>query len=184
MMAKNVASSCQRFLPGVDLTLEEFIRTYSDALVRFAYSFVRSSAAAEDVAAESMAVFYLKAKKFPDEVHMRAYLYKIARNKAMDYLRRHKHDVPLEDVENIVGFGDPERDAIQKERDAVLYRCMTKLPAQYARVLQLVFLEDLPVKEAASVMKLTAKQVYNLLSRAKASLRILLEEEGITHEDL
>lgn len=184
MMAETVASSCQRFLPGVDLTLEEFIRTYSDALVRFAYSFVRNSAAAEDIAAESMAVFYLKAKKFPDEVHMRAYLYKIARNKAMDHLRRHRNDVPLEDVENIVGFGSLEQDAMQKQRDAVLYQCMAKLPPQYAQVLQLAYLEELPIKQICSVMKLSVKQVYNLLARAKSALRTFLEKEGITHEDL
>ena len=183
-MAETVDRSCRRFLPGVRLTLDTFIRTYSDALVRFAYTFVHDSAAAEDIAAEAVAVFYMKAKKFPDEAHLRAYLYKIARHKAIDYLRRNKNLVPLEDLENILSTESPEEDLFRRERDLVLYRCMERLPQQYALVLQLSYLEDLPVKQVCTVMGLGSKQVYNLLSRAKTSLRNLLEKEGITREDL
>ena len=183
-MAEFVDRSCQRFLPGVNLTLDDIVRTYSDALVRFAFSYVRNSAVAEDVAADAMAVFFMKAKKFPDEAHLRAYLYKIAKSKAMDYLRRHKNDVPLEDVENILSTGSLEQDLMEQQRDMVLYRCLASLPQQYALVLQLSYLEDLPVKDVCDIMKLSSKQVYNLLSRAKTSLRLLLEKEGITREDL
>ncbi len=183
-MAEIGASSYRRFLQGEKISLEDFIVQYSDDMVRFAYSFVRNSAVAEDVAAEAIACFYLKAKTFPDETHMRAYLYKIVRNKAMDHMRRHRHDVPLEDVENILYCGSLEDDAIQKERDAVLYRCMAKLPPQYAQVLQLAYLEQIPIRDVCSVMKQSAKQVYNLLARAKTSLRTVLEQEGITYEEL
>jgi RNA polymerase sigma-70 factor (ECF subfamily) len=183
-MAETVDRSCRRFLPGVVLTLDTFIRTYSDALVRFAYTFVHDSAAAEDIAAEAVAIFYIKAKKFPDEAHLRAYLYRIARSKAVDYLRRHKNLVPLEDLENVLATGSVEQDLFRRERDIVLYRCLGKLPRQYALVLQLSYLEDLPIKEVCTVLGLRQKQVYNLLSRAKTSLRNLLEKEGITREDL
>ena len=183
-MAENGASSYRRFLQGEEEALSEFVRIYSDALVRFAYTFVHDSAAAEDIAAEAVAVFYMKAKKFPDEAHLRAYLYKIARHKAIDYLRRNKNLVPLEDLENILSTESPEEDLFRRERDLVLYRCMGKLPQQYALVLQLSYLEDLPVKQVCTVMGLGSKQVYNLLSRAKTSLRNLLEKEGITREDL
>lgn len=168
----------------MDRSVEDVVRTYADPLVRYAYTVVRCSDGAEDVAAEALAVFCLKNKQFPDEEHLRAYLYKITRNKAVDYLRCHRNDVPLEDVENVLGSGDPQHGAMEKQRDVVLYRCLQKLPTQYAQALQLNYLEDLPIEAVCRVMGLTKKQVYNLLSRAKASLRTLLQQEGITHEDI
>ncbi len=183
-MAEIGVSSYRRFLQGDKLALEEFIRTYSDALVRFAYSFVRNSAVAEDVAAESIAVFCMKAKRFADEAHMRAYLYKIARNRAMDYLRRHRNEVPLEDVENVLGSGDPEQTAMIKERDAAIYRCMLQLPEQYRAVLQMHYFDGFSIVGICTVLGKNSKQVYNLLSRARSALKQFLEKEGITDEDL
>lgn len=183
-MAEIGASSYRRFLRGEQTALAEFISAYSDALVRFAYNFVRNSAVAEDVAAEAIAIFYMKAKKFPDDAHMRAYLYKIARNKSMDYLRKHKNEVPLEDLENVLGTGDPEASTLRKERHAVIYRCMQMLPDQYRQVLQLAYLDGFSVEAVCGIMNKNSKQVYNLLSRAKSALKQELQKEGITHEDL
>ena len=183
-MAEIGASSYRRFLQGDQTGLEELIRTYSDALVRFAYGIVGSSAAAEDVAADSIATLLLKKKHFPDDAHMRAYLYRIARNKALDHLRRHRGQVPLEDVENVLGSGNPERDLLIEYRDKTLYLCLQKIAPQYRQILQLVYLDGFSVEQACVILKATPKQVYNLLARAKAALKLILEKEGITHEDL
>lgn len=183
-MAEYGASSYRRFLQGDKQALKEFICAYSDSLVRFAYSFVRNSAVAEDVAAESIAVFCMKAKRFPDEAHMRAYLYKIARNRSVDYLRRHRNEVALEDVENVLGSADPEQTVVKKERDAAIYRCMLQLPEQYRVVLQMHYYDGFSVFGICTVLGKNSKQVYNLLSRARSALKQFLEKEGITYEDL
>ena len=99
-------SSYRRFLQGDKTALEKLLCAYSDALVRFCYSLVHHAAAAEDLAAESIAIVLTKHKPFADEAHLRAYLYQIAHHKSMDYLRQNKQFVPLEDVENVLGSGD------------------------------------------------------------------------------
>ena len=183
-MAGIGASSYRRFQQEKETVLDQILITYSDALVRFAYSLVHNATAAEDIAAESIAILLTKHRLFRDEAHMRAYLYQIAHHKSMDYLRRHKHLVPLEDVENVLGSGDLETGALLKERNAAIYRCMQALPEQYRRVLQLAYFDGFAVKDICRITKKTAKQVYNLLSRARAALKDLLEKEGITHEDI
>lgn len=167
-----------------EICLEEFICTYSDSLVRFAYSLVRSSAEAEDIAAECIAKVFLRMRRFPDKVRMRAYLFKSVRNRAMDYLRKKQREVPLEDLENVIGSGDPAQTVWGKERDRILYRCMQVLPRQYAIVLQLRYLEGFDVFQIGSVMSLNTKQVYNLLTRARSALKHELEKEGISYEDI
>lgn len=182
-MAEIGASSYRRFLQE-ETILDQILIAYSDSLVRFAYSMVHSSAAAEDIAAESIAVLLTKHKHFRDEAHLRAYLYQIAHHKAVDYLRLHSKHVPLEDVENVLGGGDLEEGMLQKERNEAIYRSMQALPAQYRQVLQLAYFDGFDVQSICKITKKTPKQVYNLLFRSKASLKELLEKEGITHEDL
>lgn len=177
-------SSYCRFLRGDIWALEDLIRTYSDSLVRFAYSYVKNSAVAEDVAGEAFAALFVKARKISDDEHLRAYLYKTARNKCVDYLRRHREEIPLGDVENVLSGGDVERDAALRERDRKVYACMQALPDPYREVLQLAYFDGFSPSEIGGIMRKSSKQVYNLLARAKTALKGLLEKEGITHEDL
>lgn len=183
-MAKIGESSYRRLVNLDQNAMDQIIVAYSDALVRFAYSLVQNAAVAEDIAAESMAVLLMKRKSFRDEAHLRGYLYKIARNRAMDYLRKHRNEVPLEDVENVLGSGDPEAGFLQNERNEAIYRCMQTLPEQYRQVLQLTYFDGFTVPQITAILGASTKQVYNLLSRARASLKTLLLKEGISDEDI
>lgn len=183
-MAEIGASSYRRFLSLNTNAIDQVLVTYSDALVRFAYSITHDSAVAEDIAAESIAILLTKRRAFRDEGHMRAYLYKVARSKAIDHLRQHRGMVPLEDVEQVLGSGDPEAGMIQNERNEAIYRCLQRLPEQYRQVLQLAYFDGFDVPDIAKITRKNTKQVYNLLARAKAALKGLLEKEGITHEDI
>ena len=183
-MAEIGASSYRRFPQTQEAVLDQMLIIYSDALVRYAYSMVHSAAAAEDIAAESMAILLTKHKHFRDEAHMRAYLYRIVHHKCVDHLRLNSHLVALEDVENVLGSGDPADDVLLKERNEAIYRCMQTLPNQYRQVLQLAYFDGFAVADICRIVRKSTKQVYNLLLRAKASLKELLEKEGITHEDI
>ena len=132
-------SSYRRFLQGDGQALEELICTYSDALVRFAYSYVKNSAVAEDLAADTFALLYMKGKRFASENQLKSYLYKVAHSRCVDYLRKHKKEVPLEDVENIPVFQDVQADYLRRDRNEKLYVCMQKLPDQYRELLQLTY---------------------------------------------
>ena len=177
-------SSYRRFLQGDRLDLENLIRTYSDGLVRFAYSYVKDSAAAEDVAEDTFATLYVKGKHFRDEAHLRAWLYRVARNKSIDYLRRHRHEVPLSDVENVLQWGDAREDVRRQLRNEALYICLQKLPDQYREVLYLTYWDRFSLQQTGRILGKSPKQIYNLHTRAKTVLRQLLQKEGISHEDL
>lgn len=183
-MAEIGESSYRRF-PGMDTNaLDAILLRYGDALVRYAYSMVQDASAAEDIVADSIAALLLRRRPLQDADHLRAYLYKVVRNKAVDHLRRRRHLVPLEDVEQVLGGGDPETDYLIDQRNRTIYQCMQCLPLQYRQVLQLAYFDAFAPQQIARILGKTVKQVYNLLARAKVSLRELLEKEGISHEDL
>lgn len=183
-MKEHGVSSYRRFLRGETDALEVLVTTYSDELVRFAFGYVKSEAAAEDVVSDVFATLFMKAKRFSEEDQLRAFLYKMTRNRAVDYLRRHRRELPLEDVEGALSVPDAEGRLLEKERDEALHRCLAQLPTQYREVLELTWFEKFSNEQVASILGKSAKQVYNLRSRAKETLKKMLEKEGITREYL
>lgn len=166
------------------LSLDTVIRTYSDPLVRYAFCYVGSTAVAEELMEDALTDVLIRDRNFNDEAHFKAYLYKAVRHRCLNYLRFHRKLVPLEDVEAVLSAGDLESDAIKKERDRAVFTCVQELPLQYRQVLTLCYIDGFSVDEICTIMSRSKKQVYNLLSRAKTSLKLLLEKVGITHEDL
>ena len=90
----------------------------------------------------------------------------------------------MEDVENVLFTPGADVSVYQSQRDQTVYKCMQALPQQYREVLELAYFERFSVDRICLVTGKRPKQVYNLLSRARAALKTLLEKEGITHEDL
>ena len=163
--------------------LEYWVLTCADSMIRYAFSITGSSAAAEDAMEDAFAALLVKGGKFHSPHQLRAWLYKTTRNKAVDYLRHHKREVPLCDLENVLYASDPETDTFLHQRNQRLYACMQQLPLQYRQVLVLTYFDNFDVSQICVILGKTKKQVYNLLVRAKASLKELLIKEGITYEE-
>ena len=90
MSGRNGVCSYRRFLQGDVTALEELVREYGDALVRFAYCYVKDSAAAEDIMEDAFATLLVRRRHFSECDNLRAYLYKTVRNRCLDYLRKRK----------------------------------------------------------------------------------------------
>ena len=179
----NGASSYNRFLNGDNSALDELVAKYSDALVGFALCMVGDADLAEDIAADTFACLIVKRKKFAEEAPLKTYLFKIARNKCVDHWRYSLRISENFDFDQLVG-GNAETEVLRRERDRLLYAALAKLSPQYRDVLHLTYFEGFSVDEIRKIMKKNTKQVYNLLSRAKSSLKELLIKEGIGYEIL
>ncbi len=166
------------------IILEELIYHYSDALVRYAFCYVRSSAVAEDIMEDAFAALIAKKLTFHTVEQARRWLYKCVHGKAVDHLRKRRREVPLCDVENVLVFTDMEHTFLRRERSATIYRCMQRLPRQYRQVLSLCYFDGFSVPEICQILGKNAKQVYNLQSRAKEALKTILIKEGINDEKL
>jgi RNA polymerase sigma factor (sigma-70 family) len=64
-------------------------------------------------------------------------------------------------------------------RNGRIYDCMEYLPSAQKEALYLVYIEGMSYKEAAAVLRKSAKQIDKLLQLGKKKLRPLLETEGI-----
>lgn len=184
-MSDNGADSYRRFLQGDNRALEELVRIYSDELFRYALCYVKNAAAAEDITEDVFVALIVKRKKFTENAPFKAYLFRIARNKCIDWLRsKNRSERTFDDFENVLHSESPERVTCERERSERLYACMQELPPQYRDVLHLVYFDGFTQEETRKILGKSRKQLYNLLERAKKSLKSILEKEDPDYADL
>ena len=180
--------SCYRaFWNGDTSAVERLVREYSDGLIRFAYCYVKNATVAEEIMEDAFTALIVKRRSFDTAENLRAYLYKAVRNKCVDYLRFRKKRVPIEDLDGELVADESENaetSLLRNENKKAVYQALQSLPPQYREVLYLTYYEDYTAEDLARILRKTKKQIYNLLHRAKNSLKELLVKEGISHENL
>lgn len=151
--------------------LELLIDRYQKNLFAAAYNVCANAQDAEDVVQDTFLQYYSINKQFNDEEHIKAWLLRVAINKAKDVTRRSrwKSTVPLEDLKEDIPFEDPE---IETFFDEVM-----SLPEKYRVAIHLFYYEDMAVKDIADCLKISEGSVKMRLSRARDLLKERLTED-------
>lgn len=181
----NCTELYRSYLAGDDSALCGIVEEHNSKMTMFIYSYVKNIQDAEDIAAETFLTLIIKKPHFKEDSSFKTWLYQIARNKALDFLRsQNRH--PSEDISEHEDLSDsetPEEEFLMTEREKMLHNAMDKLPKEYNEVLQLMYFSGLNTEQIASVMKVNNKKVINLTYRAKQALKKQLEQEGFVYED-
>lgn len=181
----NGASSYRRFLDGDQSGFDEIIKDYRVPLIYFINGFLNNIDESEDVAEEAFMELIVHPHRYSFRSSFKTYLFTIARNKAVDRVRREKKlsslqidDMELEDIERF------DRDILKNENSQMLQSAMKKINPEYAVLLRLLYFEDMTSEQAGKILKKNKRQIANLTYRAKNSLRRAMEEEGFSYEEL
>ena len=183
----NGASSYRRYLDGDDTGLTEIIRDYKDGLTLYINGYVNNIFTAEDLMEDTFFKLAIRKPRFSGKSSFKTWLYAIARNIALDSLRKNSkfEKTPIEDMNNyIVEEVNVEKEYLIKEQKITLHRTMRKLKSEYFQVLYLVYFEGFTNEEIAKIMKKNKRQIENLIYRAKGTLKSELEKEGFEYEKL
>ena len=181
------ASSYRRFLEGDDGGMVELIRDYKDGLIFYLSSFTGSIHTAEELMEETFVKLAIRRPRFSGRSAFKTWLYAIARNVAMDWLRKNPkgRTVSMEELgDSLAEEASLERSLLLEERAVILHRAMQKLRPEYAQVLHLIYFEKFTNAQAAAVLHKGKRQMENLTCRARKSLREELEREGFVYEAL
>jgi len=105
------------------------------------------------------------------------WLYRIARNSAMNKLRsRYVDRVFIEENEMIIK-ADEDAQEFSFEDASQVHLALERLSLQHREVLTLCFLEDLSVDEIAQILAVAPGTVKSRLHYAKRALKAIIEEE-------
>lgn len=180
------AESYLRYLSGDDEGIAEIVALYREKLIFFINGIVKNIYAADDLTEDTFFKLMVKKPKFMPKSSFKTWLFTIARNLALDYLRKSKKAevADLDDMENLPAEKEEfERNLVRDEDGIFLHKAIEKLPPQYMQILHLVYFEDFTPEEAARVVNKTKRQTEMLLYRAKAALKTRLEREGFQYEN-
>jgi RNA polymerase sigma factor (sigma-70 family) len=142
-------SNCiQRALAGDDQAYKKLMHKYHDAIFNFVFKMVHDRQQVEDLTQEAFIKAFSSLKNFNDEYAFSTWLYKIATNNSIDFIRKRKLqmysiDKPIESKDGDYAFELPDdsfeadKDLISSQKTKLLNAAIAKLPEKYQRVIRL-----------------------------------------------
>ena len=152
------------------LPIEVLIEKYKNNIYAVAFNICKNKHDAEDVVQDTFIQYLSQKKDFQSEQHIRAWIIRVAINKAKNknnlFFRR--NSLPLEDYIETLTF--------ESDESHELFQAVMKLPEKYRIVIHLFYYEDYSVQEIADILKITQNNVKVRLLRGRLSLRKTLKE--------
>jgi RNA polymerase sigma factor (sigma-70 family) len=161
----------------VETAFVELYRSSRDDLYAYVAGMLRDRSAAEDITAQAFERAYRRRKSFnPKRGTRRAWLFGIARNAALDELRRRSRHAKLaaEPVDEAVVPADELAEV--SLRRAALRQAMTELTARERELVALKFFAGLANAEIAAVIGTSESNAGTRLHRVLEKLRSACDE--------
>ncbi len=152
-----------------------------DGLYRYALRLTGNREIAEDIVQDTTIKAWKRLETFKQGERWSPWLYRIARNSAIDHLRKRRmnvfSDYEREDGENALteGLSDdgpmPDLPSMREEDKKVLENALLELPLIYREVLHLYYDEDMTLAECAKTLERPLETVKSQHRRAILALR-------------
>lgn len=139
---------------------------YSKSIYTFSYELLNDREQAMDIAQECFIQLWKNRANFKELISVKAYLYRIAKNKSLNYIKyinvRRQHDDALmkEITEDFL-----DEKIMKEDLFSQLYDAISSLPPKTAEVMSLV-LKGLSNQDIANSMKITVNTVKTHKARA------------------
>ena len=139
---------------------------------------------AEEITQDVFLKVYESVENFRGDAKLSSWIYRIAVNKSLDFLRKRKAHKNFflalfnghREASSEKDFHHPGVSINRKEDAAVLFKAIEKLPSQQKAAFVLQKLEGQSVSEIAAILDTTSKAVESLLSRAVKNLKLWLDD--------
>ncbi len=185
-------SDAYRAADGDTAAFERLVRKYEKYVCTTVYSVVRNYDDSFDVAQEVFLKLYHNIGSFKGESSFSSWLYRIAKNTALDFLRKekkNKNNVSLY-VENSVGeeaeidipdtsaSSNPEQTAVKNEAKDIIYNALDEISNEHKEIIILRDIDGYTYEEISEMLGLEYGTVKSRLFRARESLRKKLLEKN------
>ena len=174
----SIRTGCWPRTPG---EFERLVEEFQNRLVRFAFNRLGNLADAEDVAQEVFTRAYADRDRRRTVANVRAYLYRMAANLSIDFLRKRKHGAVSLDEARIIEIptrgpssSDAASAAEELRRTESLLR---RLPRRQAEAVRLRVLDDLSMNEIAEILGCGPATAKSRLRYGLEKLRKIVEQE-------
>lgn len=167
---------------GDQSAFERVYHLYEKRVYQYVYTLVNDQTLAEDIVGETMMAVWRGAGSYSGTSRVSTWIFGIARHKALDALRqtgRRQREVDLDGAVDLPSQGDSPFDDVQRtELKSLTQRALAMLTSEHREVLRLVFYEELPYDEIATLLSIPENTVKTRVFYAKQQLKRQLERLG------
>jgi RNA polymerase sigma-70 factor (ECF subfamily) len=151
---------------------------YADRVMRYILMYVRSQEAAEELTSDVFFTLWERKKMLPQIDNPDAWIYKIAKYKALNYLRDNKLDFVELDQIPLQLFActetSPEDELISKESIERINQAIEQLPSRTKLAFKLVREDGMKYKDAAEHLGISVKTLEARLTVAMKTITRVL----------
>jgi RNA polymerase sigma-70 factor (ECF subfamily) len=184
--ANQLTALVDRCRTGEAAAWEAFVRQVQGRLFALAYSYAGDREDARDLAQEIFVRLYEARGQWPSGDEFLPWLFRVARNRSVDYLRRRsvRRRGITADEDAIAELPDPgpgaEARAIESDRRGLLHAALRGLSAINREIVILRDVHGLSVQQVASILGVPLGTVKSRASRARVELaeRVLALSRG------
>lgn len=163
----------------------ELYRRHADAVFRFLISMLRDRAQAEDCLQEAFFRAYNALERYDTARPFRPWVFRIARNVALDQLRKGPGAVELhETTEAAATREDPTEAASRRERRELVHEALDALPDEERSVLVMRHFHGMTSKQIAEVLSCSLRTAKTRLKGAALMLGRELSRRAITSPEV
>ncbi len=171
----------KRALSGNQEAFRRLRSKYYDAIFKLINRMIRNRQEVEDLTQEAFIKAFVSLSNFNEEFAFSTWLYRIATNNTIDYIRKKKLqtfsiDKPIESEESDFSFElantdlEPDQELIAAQRKKLLNDAMNNLPPKYRQVILMRHVEEKDYREIAKLLKLPLGTVKAHIFRARELL--------------
>jgi len=167
---------------GDPTAYNELMKLYRDPIYFMLYEKVGDQELAKDLTIEALGKAFKKLHLYTPDFAFSTWLYTVARNNCIDYLRKHK--LPTISIDKMMLDEDgkrntfdlkskdpnPEKLMIKKQRIAILRQIVDQLKPKYRDLVKLRYFKELSYEEIAETLEVPLGTVKAQLHRSRAQL--------------
>lgn len=162
-----------------EIAFKSLYISYFERLIRFINLYVSSSGEAEELVSDTFLAIWENRRTLLSVGDINAYIYSVARHKAISYYRkRHLDQISFDEI-SIDFFVNtdttPEDELISQEEISRLNKAINNLPPKCRMAFKLVREDHLKYKEVAAILHISVKTLETHLATAVKKLREALE---------
>ncbi|MCX6245293.1 MAG: RNA polymerase sigma factor [Bacteroidetes bacterium] len=180
------ASIIERLRNGEPSAFHELVESFRDRVFNTSIGLLQQREDAEDITQEVFVEIYRSVAGFRGESKLSTWIYRITVQKSMEFLRwkarKKRSGIILqlfgkegkEVHPGLVHFDHPGTRLENKERSAILFQAISKLPLNQRTAFTLHKVEGLSYAEISGIIGVSLSSVESLMFRAKQNLQQLL----------
>ena len=165
-------------LAGDDAAFAYLFDRYRDAIRRLFVQRLCGSDDADDLLQETFIKVYINLNRYRPDYTFGQWIYTIARNTFIDYVRRRQEEQPIDErfAAPASGAPTPEESVINLQRRSQIEYYLSQLPPRYRRLVEMRFFDEYSYEEIAVKLSLPLGTVKTQIHRARERMCRLIAE--------